>query len=161
MSGPSPMEVFRTRIHDFLVLLKSRLIAIGADFDRLAQLRRLSDIRIRQFSVGKPKITVADLCAHLADPRTGRFDAMARETGLAREEHLAQALPPLGEEMGLVTECCLSLQVVGLERMKALLKEFVAKSGPLPGPPPELPRRLLPPRPRRPCPRPCRSSWGM
>jgi putative nucleotidyltransferase with HDIG domain len=135
MSAPSLIEVLHRRIHDFLVFLKSRLIALEADLDRLAQLRRLSDVRIRQFAVGKPKITAADLCAHLADPKTGRFDALARETGLAREDHLAQALPPLGEEMGLVTECCLSLQVVGLERMKALLHEFVTKSGPPPGAP--------------------------
>ena len=132
MSPAPAIEVLRERLKAFLVFLKSKLLASGADLDRLAQLRRLSDVRIRQFSVGKPQVTPVDLCALLADGKSGRFDSMAEESGLLRSGHLALPLPSLGEEMGYATEACLTLQIVGAEKMQALLKEFVGRSGPAP-----------------------------
>jgi HD-like signal output (HDOD) protein len=129
MDGPAPAEFLRDRLKAFLIFAKTKLLSGGADLDRLAQLRRLSDVRIRQFAVGRPQITAADLAGHLSDPRSGRFDALALETGFVHAEHLAVALPPLGEEMGYIVEGSLTLQVVGADRMKALLRDFVAQSG--------------------------------
>ncbi len=34
--------------------------------ERLSQLRRLSDVRIRSFYVGRPKVTPRDLCAKIS-----------------------------------------------------------------------------------------------
>ncbi len=127
MSG----DLLRERLRDFLVFVRPKLIASGADLDRLSQLRRLSDVRIRQFSVGRSRVTVADLCAFLADPRTGRFDALADAAGLLRAPQLAVALEPLGEDMGLVVEAALLLQVLGPAPLAAHLKDFVAAKGAL------------------------------
>ena len=132
MSTQPMMEALRERLRAFLVFLKSKLLASGADLDRLAQLRRLSDVRIRQFSVGKPQLTPSDLAGLLAEPKIGRFDVMAEESSFLREAHLTVPLTPLGEEMGYVTETCLTLQIVGAERMRALLKEFVERNGAAP-----------------------------
>lgn len=135
MSPAPAIEVLRERLKAFLVFLKSKLLASGADLDRLAQLRRLSDVRIRQYSIGKTQVHATDLAALLADPKTGRFDSMADESGLLRTGHLSLPLPPLGEEMGYVTEVCLTLQIVGAEKMHALLKEFVGRAGRAPDAP--------------------------
>jgi putative nucleotidyltransferase with HDIG domain len=132
MSAQPLTEVLRDRLKAFLIFTKSKLLSSGADLDRLAQLRRLSDVRIRQFSVGRPQITAADLAGLLSDPRSGRFDATAEETGLLRAGHLSFALTPLGEEMGYLTEACLTQQIVGAAPMQALMKEFVERSGPTP-----------------------------
>lgn len=144
MSPAPAIEVLRERLKAFLVFLKSKLLASGADLDRLAQLRRLSDVRIRQYSVGKPQVTVSDLCALLADAKIGRFDAMAEKSGLLRGGHLPTPLPALGEEMGYVTEAALTLQIVGAEKMLELLKEFVGRSGPAPDAPPPAARGAAP-----------------
>src|ERR1043166_5978491 len=98
MDGPAPAEFLRDRLKAFLIFAKTKLLSGGADLDRLAQLRRLSVVRIRQFAVGRPQITAADLAGHLSDPRSGRFDALALETGFVHAEHLAVALPPLRSE---------------------------------------------------------------
>jgi HD-like signal output (HDOD) protein len=153
MSGPPPIEVLRERFKAFLIFTKTKLLADGADLDRLAQLRRLSDVRIRQFSVGKAQVTAADLAGLLSDPRTGRFDALAEEAGLVRAGHLALPLAPLGEEMGYTVEVALTLQIVGAERMRALFKEFVSNKGPVreapaaaaPAVPAKAPPKPLPP----------------
>jgi putative nucleotidyltransferase with HDIG domain len=129
MTVQPPIEVLRERFKAFLVFLKTKLLASGADLDRLSQLRRLSDMRIRQFSIGKPHLTVADLSGLLADPRIGRLDGMAEQAGLVRAGHLALPLASLGEEMGYTVEICLTLQVIGAETMRGLLKEFVARNG--------------------------------
>lgn len=129
MSGTPPGEILRDRLKAFLLFSKNKLLSDGADLDRLAQLRRLSDVRIRQFSVGKAQVTAADLAGFLSDPNSGRFDALADEGGLLRSGHFALPLPSLGEEMGYVVEVALTLQTVGTEKMRTLLKEFVSKNG--------------------------------
>lgn len=146
MSGTPPIEALRERLKAFLVFLKSKLLSSGADLDRLAQLRRLSDVRVRQFALGRSAVTPADLCGLLADPKTGRLDPMAEESGLLRAGHLALPLVSLGEEMGYTIETCLTLQIVGPERMRALLKEFVGRSGAAPDapPPPAAPVKAAP-----------------
>ena len=141
MSGTSPIEVLRERLKAFLVFLKSKLLSSGADLDRLAQLRRLSDVRVRQFSLGKAALTTSDLCGLLSDPKAGRLDPMAEEAGLLRAGHLALPLASLGEEMGYTIEASLTLQIIGPEKMRDLIREFVARSGAAPdAPPPRLPR---------------------
>lgn len=146
MSGPPPIEALRERLKTFLIFLKSKLLAGGADLDRLSQLRRLSDVRVRQFSVGKTAVSAADLGGLLSDPRTGRFDSMAEEAGLLRAGHLALPLAMLGEEMGYTIEACLTQQIIGPEKMRALLKEFIARNGPAPDapPPPAAPVKAAP-----------------
>jgi HD-like signal output (HDOD) protein len=129
-------EVLRERVRAFLTFLRPKLLSSGADLDRLSQLRRLSDVRIRQFAVGKPRVTGQDLCGLLADPKTGRFDVLADGAGLVRAAHLAAALEPLGEEMGLLTEACLTQQVLGSEPMGVHLKDFVAAKGAVAAPAP-------------------------
>src|SRR5437762_3364166 len=123
MSAPSPTDVLRERLKALLIFIKPKLLSEGADLDRLAQLRRLSDVRIRQFSIGRPQLTPADLAGLLSDPKSGRFDTSAGETGLLRAGHLSLPLTPLGEEMGFLTEVCLTQQIVGAARMRGFLKE--------------------------------------
>lgn len=122
-------EILRDRLKAFLLHLKPALIDGTADLGRLDQLRRLSDVRIRKFAVQKPQITGLDLCGLLADPRVGRFDDLADETGVLRKAHLSAVLPTLAEDMGTLVEACLALQVVGLEAMKRHANAFVAKHG--------------------------------
>src|SRR5881394_1785582 len=111
---PESVDVVHERLKAFLLYLKPFLLAGTIDQDRLAQLRRLSDVRIRKFAIDRPRITGLDLCGLLADPRVGRFDDLADETGVLTKASLAAALPPLGEDMGYLTEACLTLQVAGL-----------------------------------------------
>ena len=125
----TPAEVLHERLRAFLVFLKPRLLQEDVDHGRLDQLRRLSDVRIRKFALTKPQVTGLDLCGLLADPRTGRFDDLADETGVAKKGHLAAVIPTLGEDMGYLVEACLTLQVVGPDAMKAHAKAFVAKHG--------------------------------
>ena len=136
MASDGEREVLRERVRAFLTFLRPKLLASGADLDRLSQLRRLSDVRVRQFAVGRPRVTGQDLCGLLADPKTGRFDALADGAGLVRAAHLAVALEPLGEDMGLVTEACLTLQLLGAAAMGAHLKDFVAAKGVVAAPAP-------------------------
>jgi HD-like signal output (HDOD) protein len=130
MADTADLDALRERLKAFLTYLKPKMIAAGADADRLSQLRNLSDVRVRQFSVGRPRITPEDLAALLADPRTGRFDAAARELGLLAAGHLAVDLPPLGIEMGYLIEACLSLQVIGADAMRTHVEGFVRQAGP-------------------------------
>lgn len=127
------MTLLRDRLRAFLALARPRLIASGADLDRLAQLRRLSDVRIRAFAVGRPRVSGLDLCELLSDPKTGRFDALSG--GLLRRADLDAALEPLSEEMGTLVEACLLLQVLGPAALEGLLKEAVASLGALPDAP--------------------------
>lgn len=127
------MTLLRDRLRSFLALARPRLIASGADLDRLAQLRRLSDVRIRGFAVGRPRVSGLDLCELLSDPKTGRFDALAG--GLLRRADFEAALEPLSEEMGVLVEACLLLQVLGPAALEGLLKEAVASLGALPDAP--------------------------
>lgn len=131
MSATTPADVLRERLRAFLAFLRPRLLNTGADLEKLANLRRLSDVRVRQFVVGKPKVSAAELCAHLADARTGRFDALAATAGLLRPAHFALPLPPLGEETGYLVECCLALQVVGPQAAEAFLRDHVKSAGAL------------------------------
>jgi putative nucleotidyltransferase with HDIG domain len=135
MSIPA-IEVLRDRLKAFLLFQKSKLLAGEVDLDRLARLRRVSDVRIRQFAVGRAKLTAADLCGLLEDPKAGRFDVPAAGAKLLHRAHFALPLKPLGEEMGYVVEACLSLQVLGLDRMRAFLDDFVKAKGPPPEPTP-------------------------
>jgi HD-like signal output (HDOD) protein len=125
MSG----DLLHDRIKAFLLFLKPIVISSGFDQDRLANLRRLSDVRIRKYAIDKPEITGIDLCALLADPRVGRFDDLADQTGILRKAHLAAVLPMLAEDMGYLIEACLTLQVAGLAAMTRHAKAFVAKHG--------------------------------
>ncbi len=129
MAQPSPAEVLRDRMRPFLVFLKSKLLGSDVDLDRMAQLRRLSDVRVRQFAVGRPRLTGRDLCELLCDPPSGRFDTLAEDGGLLQRGHLTTALSPLGEEMGYLIEACLTLQVAGAARIGPILKSFVAQHG--------------------------------
>jgi HD-like signal output (HDOD) protein len=97
--------------------------------ERLSKLRSLSDVRIRAFSVGRPRVTAADLCALLSDPKTGRLDTLALEHGLLIPPHLDETLELLGETMGCLIEACLSLQVLGPQTTKEMIREFVRKNG--------------------------------
>jgi HD-like signal output (HDOD) protein len=118
--------------------------------ERLSQLRSLSDVRIRAFSVGRPRVTAADLCALLSDPKSGRLDALALEHGLLLPPHLEEPLELLGETMGFVVEACLALQVMGAAATAESLKGFVRKRGPAErrdGPAP-APRPAGPPPPQ-------------
>lgn len=124
-----PGEVLRDRLKAFLMFLKPKLAASGVDQDRLANLRRLSDVRIRRFAVEKPAITGVDLCGLLADPRSGRFDDLADETGLVKKAHLRAVLPDLGEEMGFLLEACVILQVLGPAPLKSHSRTFVERHG--------------------------------
>jgi HDOD domain-containing protein len=125
----TPAEILHERLKAFLLFLKPRLLQENLDQGRLDQLRRLSDVRVRKFAVTKPQITGLDLCALLADPRTGRFDDLADESGVLKKGHLSTVLPILGEDMGYLVETCLTLQVVGREALKAHAKAFVDKNG--------------------------------
>jgi len=134
MPDPTPEEVLHERLKAFLLFLKPRLLVADIDQDKLAQLRRLSDVRIRKFAVDKPQITGLDLCALLADPRVGRFDDVADQSGALKKGHLAVVLPTLAEDMGYLIEACLTLQVLGLAAMQAHAKAFVEKHGALAAP---------------------------
>jgi HD-like signal output (HDOD) protein len=129
MANPTPTEVLHQRLKALLIFLKPRLLDGDIDQDRLQQLRRLSDVRIRQFAVGKPQITGLDLCGLLSDPRVGRFDDLADESGIVKKGHLSAVLPTLGEDMGYLVETCLTLQVLGLATMKSHAKGFIEKHG--------------------------------
>lgn len=128
---PSPVELLRDRLKAFLVFIKPKLLVEGAHLDRITRLRRLSDVRLRSFAVGRPVITGADLCGLLADERSGRFDEAAVATGLVPASYFGEALMPLGEDMALMTEACLVLQVVGPPVLARYAKEFVAQKGAL------------------------------
>lgn len=134
MADPTPAEVLHERLKAFLLFLKPRLLVADIDQDKLAQLRRLSDVRIRKFAVDKPQITGLDLCALLADPRVGRFDELADQGGALKKGHLAVVLPTLAEDMGYLIEACLTLQVLGRDAMQAHVKAFVEKHGALAAP---------------------------
>jgi HD-like signal output (HDOD) protein len=147
---PDSVEVIHERLKAFLLHLKPFLLGGGVDQDRLSQLRRLSDVRIRKFAIDRPRITGLDLCALLADPRVGRFDELAEQTGLLGKAHLAAVLPTLGEEMGTLTEACLTLQVAGLAPLKEQALGFVKLKGALAAPagaaaPPRPASATLPP----------------
>ncbi|HEX7896472.1 MAG TPA: HDOD domain-containing protein [Planctomycetota bacterium] len=122
-------EFLRDRLRAFLAFARPKILAAGTDFDRLSQLRRLSDVRIRAFAVGRPTVTGLDLCELLADPKTGRLDALAG--GLLRRADLEARIEPLGQAMGALVEACLLLQVLGAPAMEALLKEGAASLGAL------------------------------
>ncbi len=139
MSGTTPPDVLRERLRGFLVFARPKLLAVDVDADRLSNLRRLADVRLRQFSIGKPRVTALDVCGFLSDPRTGRFDSVAAGAGLVHPGHLAAALEPLGEDMGLAVEACLLLQLIGPEAMASFLRDFVAREGPVKGPVPPVP----------------------
>src|SRR6185503_8021134 len=95
MADPTPAEIVHQRLRAFLLFLKPRMLQDNVDQDRLDQLRRLSDVRVRKFAVTKPQITGADLCGLLADPRTGRFDDLSDEAGILKKGHFAAVLPTL------------------------------------------------------------------
>ena len=137
----TPAELVHERLKAFLLFLKPFALGGSLDQDRLSQLRRLSDVRIRKFAVDRPSITGIDLCGLLADPRVGRFDDLADEAGLLKKAHLAAVLPTLGEDMGYLTEACLTLQVAGLAAMKEQARAFVQKQGAVAAPaaPPTAP----------------------
>jgi HD-like signal output (HDOD) protein len=126
---PGSAEIVHERLKAFLLFLKPFVLSDAIDQDRLAQLRRLSDVRIRKFAVDKPAITGTDLCGLLADPRVGRFDDLADEAGMLKKAHFAAVLPALGEDMGYLTEACLTLQVAGLAAMKGQAQGFVKQQG--------------------------------
>ena len=128
MEAPE-VQALRERVRLFLTSLRRRMTLGGAPAERLSQLRSLSDIRIRSFAVGRSRVTAADLCALLADPKTGRFDALAVEHDLIPAPHLGTALEPLGETMGFLVESCLALQVLGPAEMREAISEFVRKNG--------------------------------
>jgi len=123
------LEIVHERLKAFLIFLKPRLLQDNIDAARLDQLRRLSDVRVRKYAVTKPQITGLDLCALLADPRTGRFDDLTDATGVLRKGHLAAVIPTLGEDMAYLIEACLTLQVIGPDAMKGHAKAFVEKHG--------------------------------
>lgn len=129
MAGPTAGEIVHERLKGFLLFLKPRLLQDNVDGDRLDQLRRLSDVRVRKFAVTKPQMTGLDLCGLLADPRTGRFDDLADEAAILKKTHLSAILPTLGEDMGYLIEACLTLQVVGAAAMRNHAKAFVEKAG--------------------------------
>jgi HD-like signal output (HDOD) protein len=122
-------DLLHDRLKAFLLFLKPAVLSGGIDPDRLANLRRLSDVRIRKFAIEKPQLTGIDLCKLLADPRVGRFDDLADETGVLGKGHLAAVLPMMAEDMGYLVEACLTLQVAGMAAMKDHAKAFVAKHG--------------------------------
>lgn len=152
---PSPGSPnLRERLKQYLTHLRPLLARADAPLDRISRLRSLSDVRIRAFSVGRPRVTAADLCALLSDPRSGRLDTLALENGLLLPAHLEEPLELLGETMGYVVEACLALQVMGAKATSESILEFVRKQGPcerrdapLPSPPPAPPRspKPLPP----------------
>lgn len=125
--------MLRDRLRAYLNFVRPRLIASGADLDRLSQLRRLSDVRLRAFIIGKPRVTGLEVCELLADPKSGRFDALAG--GLLRRADLEAGLEPLGEDMGALVEACLQLQVLGSTSTESLIKEAVVSLGALPDAP--------------------------
>jgi HD-like signal output (HDOD) protein len=127
-------DLVHERLKAFLLYLKPFLLGDAIDQDRLAQLRRLSDVRIRKFAIDRPRITGLDLCGLLADPRSGRFDDLADETGLLRKGHLAAGLPILGGDMGYLTEACLTLQVAGAAALREQALAFVKQQGTLAAP---------------------------
>jgi HD-like signal output (HDOD) protein len=122
-------DALRDRLRSFLSFARPKILAAGADFDRLSQLRRLSDVRIRAFAVGRPGFTGADLCELLADPKSGRLDALT--DGLLRRADLEAKIEPLGQAMGALVETCLLLQVLGAPVMKDILAAGVASLGSL------------------------------
>jgi len=122
-------ELLHERLKAFLFHLKPIIISSGLDQDRIANLRRLSDVRIRKFAIEKPEITGIDLCGLLADPRIGRFDDLADQAGILRKGHLGAVLPMLAEDMGYLIEACITLQVAGMAAMTQHAKAFVAKHG--------------------------------
>lgn len=152
------VDLVHERLRAFLLHLKPFILAGSVDQDRLAQLRRLSDVRIRKYALEKPRITGSDLCGLLSDPKIGRFDDLADETGILKKAHLSAVIPTLGEDMGYLTEACLTLQVAGLAAMKEQALAFVKKQGPVAAPagaaaagkpaaaavPPEVARVLAP-----------------
>lgn len=131
---PSPAELVHDRLRALLRFLKPKLAADSLDLDRMANLRRLSDVRIRRFAVERPGFTAFDLCGLLSDPRVGNFGELADEVGVLKKSHLAIALPFLGEDMGYLIEACLTLQVAGLAKMKQYAREFARQEGAAPAP---------------------------
>src|SRR5262245_60488404 len=126
---PMSGDLLHERLKAFLLFLKPIVLSTGLDQDRLANLRRLSDVRIRKYALDKPEITGIDLCGLLADPRVGRFDELADQTGVLKKGHLAAVLPMLAEDMGYLIEACLTLQVAGMAARTQHAKAFVAKHG--------------------------------
>ena len=125
MANTVVKDALRDRLKGFLIYLKREMLVGGADMDRLSQLRRMSDLRIRQFIVGKSHVTGIDLCGLLADGKSGRFDALASAEKLLNAAHLTLAFEPLGEESGYLVEGCLPLQVLGMENTRGFMKTFV------------------------------------
>ncbi len=140
MENAPELEVLRGRLKSLLLFLKARTIVEGTDLNRLMQLSRMTDIRIRRFYVSKPRATVADLCGLLQHPAMERFDRMTEKAEVLIAPQMNTPLPPLGEEMGYLVEICLLLQVMGEDRMRADLADFTALEGPAsPAPAPEAP----------------------
>lgn len=131
----TPGELLHGRLKAFLLFLKPKLAVGGFDQDRLANLRRLSDVRLQKFTVNNPRVTGADLCGLLADPRTGRFDDLAEEVGLLTKPLLSVVLPMMEEDMGYLVEVCLTHQVLGTAALKAHAAAFVAQHGTIAAPP--------------------------
>jgi putative nucleotidyltransferase with HDIG domain len=134
MSSAPALTVLRERLKSFFAYARPRLVSGGVDLDRLTQLRRLSDVRIRQFAVGRPHVTGLDLCGLLSDEKSGRFDLLAEDLGLLHRAHLTPPLTPLGEEMAYVVEACLVLQTAGPAMMRDLAAAFVGLQGKAPAP---------------------------
>lgn len=133
MKTSTAAETLHERLHAFLSFLKPCLTLEEAPLERISKMRALSDLRVRSFAVGRPRVTAADLCAFLAAPGTGRFDTLATEQGLLSPTHLETPLELLGPTMGLLIEACLSLQVLGTAKMSEAINEFVRKAGTAPG----------------------------
>lgn len=136
MKTTPAIEVIRHRFKAFLSFLRQKMILSGSELDRLAQFRRVSDLRVRQYMVGKARVTVPDLCRLLHDGKAERFDEQAVKEGLIQPGHLTAVIGPLGEEMGYMIEACLSHQILGHERMEGLLKAFFRQHGKAPEPTP-------------------------
>lgn len=123
------MGVLLDRLRAFLTLARRRQLAAGVDLDRLSRLRRLHDVRVRAFAVGKERVSGLELCELLADPKSGRFDAAI--PGLLRTADLEAGFEALGEDMGVLVEACLLFQVYPRDAWDALVKEAVASLAPL------------------------------
>ncbi len=139
MTNPAEGDGLSERLRAFLSFVHPRLAREGGDPDRLSQLRRMTDLRLRRFFVGRPEATPRELCALLAALPEERFDALAEEEKLLGAHHLSAPVPPLGEATGFLAEACLTMRALGKERLRSLAAEFVRENGPPPSGTPAAP----------------------
>ncbi|MBI2899378.1 MAG: HDOD domain-containing protein [Planctomycetes bacterium] len=141
------VEELRARLRAFLAFARPKTLHLQTDGARTVQLRRIADIRLNQFAVRKPNMNAVDVNGLLAgDPAKRKFAALALEERLFRPEDAALPLVKQSEELGYFVECCILADVLTMDQMRGLVREFGA-ANPLAAAAPPPPAPETPPAP--------------